>query len=289
MIKVVACQYELEELSWDLYVKKMEFIILAAKQKDAQLVVLPEYSGLEVGGVFESDKELFAAIQSKLPQYLKLFKQLAEQYQIYIQAGSIPVEVSSGKYANRAYFFGLNGVQGYQDKLQLVEYEKKGLLIKGTEQTIFETSIGKVGIAVCYDSEFPEIIRRLTLAGAEIILVPSYCVSLASYNRVAISCRARAIENQCYVVTSYVIGEVKLGSVEAEFASGQSAIFSPSDIGFPDNGIIAKGTINETAIVEAELDLEELARVRQNGDVRNFADINDYESNTLPEIKTLSL
>ena len=60
---------------------------------------------------------------------------------------------------------------------------------------VIETDLGVVGVAICYDSEFPLIVRRQVEAGAELILVPSCTDTMAGYHRVALSCRARAGES----------------------------------------------------------------------------------------------
>lgn len=273
MIKIVTCQYQLESLgNWESYTRKITSLVIQAKDQDAQLLLLPEYAGTEIAGWHSSDKQLYAALQPLIPQYLKFYQHLSQHYQIHIQPGTIPVEVSSQQYLNRAYFFGPEGRYGFQDKLQLVAFEKTTTqFVNGTHQTIFDTSLGKIGIAICYDSEFPEIVRRLVNAGAWLILVPSYTNSLASYHRVFLSCRARAIENQCYIATSIAVGFVEL-SEESEYTVGTAAIVGPADRGFPDDGIITQGSMNERMLISAELFPEKISLVRQQGDVRNFED-----------------
>jgi predicted amidohydrolase len=213
---------------------------------------------------------------------------LAQSYQMYIQAGTIIEQTKSGKFINRAYLFSPNGSHEYQDKLQLTEYEKSThLLAHGNQQKIFETSIGKIGIAVCYDSEFPEIVRRLVQHGASIILVPSYTTTLAGFNRVFLSCRARAIENQCYIAIAYVINKVDL-SGEYDDTYGQAAILGPVDIGFPDDGIIAQGQMNQPMLVTGSLSLEALDLVRKEGQVHHFEDSTHFTHIDKHEMKFVS-
>ena len=260
-------------LSGKIDVGKITTIVTQAKQQDAQLLLLPEYAGIEiVCNKFATEQGLFAAVQPFIPQYLDFYKNLAQQYRIYIQPGTIIQETAPKNYVNRAYFFSPNGSFGYQDKLQLIEFEKETQdLDPGNGQTLFDTSLGKIGIAICYDSEFPEIVRHLINAGALLILVPSYTSSVAGYHRVFLSCRARAIENQCYVAVSFAVGIVELSGAP-EQTIGQAAIFSPADVNFPDNGIIAQGDMNKISMITAELDLEKLLITRQQGDVHNFED-----------------
>lgn len=274
MIRIACCQYQIEELpNWESYVIKTERIVTEAKNEGVSILVMPEYAGIEIAcKKFSTDHELFAAIQPLIPKYTDFYLNLARANQIYIQAGSIIVKTKSGQFVNRAYLFSPNGLYEYQDKLQLTEYEKSmNLLQHGNQQKIFETSLGKIGIAVCYDSEFPEIIRPLVQHGASIILVPSYTTTLAGYNRVFLSCRARAIENQCYIAIAYVINNVGLcGASENTF--GQAAILGPADTAFPDDGIIAQGQMNQPMLVTGNLSLDALDLVRKEGQVHNFED-----------------
>ena len=173
---------------------------------------MPEYAGIEMAcHSFATDQQLFAALQPLIPQYIEFYQKLARYYQIYIQAGTIIEQVTFQQYVNRAYFFAPSGSYGYQDKMQLTAYEKNMQLLQhGQQLKIFETAFAKIGIAICYDSEFPEIVRYFSQNDVTLILVPSYTSTLAGYHRVFLSCRARAIENQCYVALSAVVNSVDL-------------------------------------------------------------------------------
>lgn len=290
MTRIACSQYEIEILpDWQAYATKIETLVINAKKEDAACILMPEYAGIEAAcNKFDTEGELFSALQPLIPMYLDLYKKLAQHHQIYIQAGTIIEEIIPGKYVNRAYFFSPNGSYEYQDKLQLTEYEKSiNLFQHGNQQKIFETSLGKIGIAVCYDSEFPEIIRCLVQQGASIILVPSYTTTLAGLNRVFLSCRARAIENQCYLAISYIINKVDI-SAETENTHGQAAILSPVDTGFPNDGILAQGVMNKPMLVIGDVVLEKLNWIRNNGQVHNYKDAmrcTSLKNDTIESIK----
>lgn len=274
MIRVITSQYAIEQLpNWQAFVEKMSEWVSQAKAKGADLFVLPEYAGVEIyPQAEEKDEVFFDKMQQLLPQYMDFFQALAKKHQLYIQSGSILVKNAENKFANRAYLFGPQGDIGFQDKIQIVADEKEGdLLARGTTQTLFETSFGLIGIAVCYDSEFPELVRNFTNQGAKIILVPSFTPSKESFLRVFYSCQARAIENQCYVITSSAVGQTRLGDTSFTL-EGQANIFTPIDVGFSE-GTLAKGQINQPALVAATLDFDKLDEVRKYGQVHNF---NDY-------------
>lgn len=274
MIKIASCQYQMELLpDWQQYQRKIEEIVEQAKTQDVQLLLLPEYAGTEIAcKKFKTEVELFDYLQPLIKKYLDFYQILAKQFNMYIQPGTIIEKIAPAHFVNRAYLISPNGVIGYQDKLQLTEFEKTIPVLKqGEQQTLFDTSFGKIGIAICYDSEFPEYTQKLVHAGAMLILVPSYTSSLAGYHRVSLCCRARAIENQCYIAVSYVVNKVDL-SGNAENTFGQAAIFGPADNDFPDDGVVALGDMNRKQLITADISFEKIIQVRKNGQVHNFED-----------------
>ena len=288
MITVAAAQYVIQpSLDWKSFTTKQTQYAMQAKLQGAQLLLLPEYAGIEIAGDKASnDLTLFSQIQFMLPQYLTFYQQLAIDSGLYIQPGTIVVEASLRRFYNRAYFFSPNGTYGYQDKLQLVASEGSDqLLVTGSLQSLFRTPLGTIGIAVCYDSEFPEIVRNLTMQGAELILVPSYTPSKQSFHRVFYSCRARAIENQCFVLMSSAVGRVSFGG-DLEQLSGQANLFTPIDEGFSDDGILAHGTMNKEEIVVGKCDYTMLEKVRKNGQVLNFKDAQQIIETRYPLSRT---
>lgn len=274
-IKVAACQYLIQLTpGFEAYVRKIRALVEEAVSQQARLLLFPEYAGLELMGMLPNPEDL-AALQAWLPQYQALFSELAREFQVYLVSGSLPVLVEQSKtpvYYNRAFIFFPSGEWAFQDKVMMTRFEGEGWVISSAKTlNVFETDFGKVGIAICYDSEFPTLVRRQVEAGAEVILVPSCTDTVAGYNRVRIACRARAMENQCYVVQSPLVGEVaSLLMVDANL--GRAGVFSPVDIGFPENGVLAEGEWNHPQWVFAELDLEKLQTVRADGQVLNHRD-----------------
>lgn len=290
MIKIATCQYNLTAFSWLEFKKKISKQLKFAKQKGANFFILPEYLGIEIlARQSLTDTQLFSNLQLYVEKYIEFFQQQAIFYQIYILAGTQLVKSQEGpKYFNRAYFFAPNGHFSFQDKLQLTAYEKQSqLLISGPVQRIFNTEFGKIGIAICYDSEFPQLIQQIAQSGATIIFVPSYTTTFAGYYRVHLSCRARAIENQCYLVTSCIVGKIPSGTAICEVTYGLAGIYCPADIGFPENGIIIQGKLNYPDIIFGEVNLEKIEVVRLRGEVQNFTDTAFLPSPTKLEHVTL--
>ncbi|MGH8631400.1 MAG: nitrilase-related carbon-nitrogen hydrolase [Burkholderiales bacterium] len=142
---------------------------------------------------------------------------------------------------------------------------------KGEGIKVFETQLGRIGINVCYDVEFPLIARAQADAGALVILAPSCTDTLAGYHRVRVGCQARALENQCFVVQAPTIGEARW-SEAVDVNIGAAGIYTPPDRGMPDDGVLASGELNKPQWLYADLDLGALARVRTEGQVFNSSD-----------------
>jgi predicted amidohydrolase len=273
---ITVTNYELQNLAnWQAYADKIRLLVAASKKTQSSLLALPEYAGIELcGWITGSLEDQFAAMQNHLDDYIKLYQSLAHEYQLYIQPGSLPVKDGS-HYKNRAYFFGKHGEVTFQDKMILTPAEVSlGNIVPGHKLQLFDTDFGKVGIAICYDSEFPLLTHALAKAGARLILVPSCTASLHGYTRVSISCRARAIENQCYVANSYLTGNL----LNCEYFSdhvGHAGIYSPADLGCPPDGIIIQSHSDKAEMLSAELDWNKLETIRQQGQTTNFNDMQD--------------
>jgi predicted amidohydrolase len=277
-VKVAAAQYDIGFLeNWEAYRQKIERWVGEAAEQGAKILLFPEYGSMELASLFGQEvysslSKQLAAMQSLLDGYIELYKGLAQKHQCYIQSGTFPVRIEDEIYRNRAYLFMPNGEFDYQDKLMMTRFENEQWLInRGLELKCFDTEYGRIAINICYDSEFPLLARKQVEAGANLILVPSCTDTLAGYHRVRIGCQARALENQCYVVQSPTVG-LAPWSEAVDVNIGAAAIYTPVDRGFPDNGILAIGELNAAQWVLAEIDPDQIAQVRENGQVFNYRD-----------------
>lgn len=262
-MKIASLQYRYDfPPNFDAYQKKISHVVGAQASQGVQLLLFPEYAALEMLSFASLEK-----LQEDLSSYLELFQNLSRQHQMLICSGTHTVKTKEGTF-NRSYLFSPNGKVSYQDKCVLTPYEvEEGILSPGKGVKVFETKFGKIGICICYDVEFPSTVNKLIDAGAKLILVPSYTSSVHGFYRVFLSCRARALESQCYVVQSALVGQT-----DVEMSYGASAICSPIDEGFPEDGLIALGTRDEVESVSATLDLSKLEQVRAKGQTRNLYD-----------------
>jgi predicted amidohydrolase len=276
--KIAAAQYDISFFEqWDDYASKLSRWVADAANNGAKLLVFPEYGSMELASLFgeavykDLNKQLLA-MQDIYDDVIELHHQLAKQHDVIILAASYPVKQADGSYRNRANLIGPEGLIDYQDKLVMTRFENEQWLIKAGQQIkVIDTELGRIGIAICYDSEFPLIANQQVAAGADLILVPSCTDTEAGFHRVRIGCQARALENQCYVVQSPTFGEAAW-SEAVDVNTGRASIYTPVDYGFPDNGILAEGSHETAQWVYAELDLNEISRVRQEGQVFNYRD-----------------
>lgn len=277
-LRIAAAQYDIGFLrDWDAYRAKIEHWVGRALAEKAQLLLFPEYFSMELASLFPEDvyrtlARQLQAIQGVLDSFLALFGGLAKAHGIHIVAGSFPVRQADGLYRNRSFLFDPLGNHGYQDKLMMTRFENEQWLIgAGDEIKVFDTGFGRLGINICYDCEFPMIARRQVELGANLILVPSCTDTLAGYHRVRIGCRARALENQCYVVQSPTVGDAPW-SEAVDTNRGAAAIYTPVDCGYPDNGVLAQGELNLAQWVYADIDPSSIGRIRETGQVFNYRD-----------------
>ncbi|WP_462171555.1 carbon-nitrogen hydrolase family protein [Pseudoalteromonas xiamenensis] len=276
--KVAAAQYPVSAWrSWDEYKDNAELWCQKAVDEGAQILLFPEYAAMELSSLLDplisSDlhKQL-PALQQFLSQFTALFEKLAIMHQVLIQPGTFPVLNGAGEYRNRAFLFGPEGLIGYQDKLQMTRFELESWNISaGAEINTFTTHLGVVAIAICYDSEFPLLVRQQVEAGAEVILVPSCTDTLAGFHRVKVGSQARALENQIYVVQSCTVGDAPW-SPALDINIGAAAIYEPIDIGFKPTGIQVIGNLNVPQWVFGTCDLTKIRQVRQSGQVLNHRD-----------------
>jgi predicted amidohydrolase len=132
---------------------------------------------------------------------------------------------------------------------------------------IFETEKVKFSILTCYDLEFPETSRLMTLRDADILISPSATLDEQGYWRVRHCGHARAIEDQVYVVHCSL-----LGNVAGLPFWGMASVLTPCDTGFPVKGIAAESPLNEECLITAELDTELLHENRIQGTVTPLKD-----------------
>ncbi|EDQ03933.1 Omega-amidase YafV [Sulfitobacter indolifex] len=277
-MKIATAAYPLDILtSWAQYEDKLAHWVAEAAVQGADLLVFPEYAamelatldGAEVAGDLE--RSLFS-VSEKLDEADRLHLKLAAEHNVHIVAGSGPAATDS-RPVNRARLITPSGQVGVQDKQIMTRFEREEWgVIGGNALQVFETAIGKIGILICYDSEFPLLGRAL--ADCDVICVPSVTETLAGYWRVRIGSMARALENQCITAMSSVVGAADWSDALGQ-SFGAGGIFCPPDRGFPPTGILGLREVNAPGWTIADADLAQVAEVRADGIVLNRRDWQD--------------
>ncbi|AMD60585.1 carbon-nitrogen hydrolase family protein [Rhizobium pusense] len=282
MTRLAASQYAIELIeTWEAYTAHLSAVVREAKSEGAELLLLPEYSAMTLTGQLPPDirsdlHRSIEEIQPMIPSWVELCEELARQHQILFQPGSAPVKDPDGKFRNRAWLFGPDGLIGYQDKQIMTRFEREQWNIHAGVEGLkaFNTQIGRLGILICYDNEFPMLGRRLAELGVELVLAPSCTDTLAGAYRVRIGAQARALENQYAVLSSPTAGEAPWSPAVDE-NRGRAALYVPSDYGMPASGIVAESesdAVTQSSLLIADIDLAAVARLRTEGQVATRRD-----------------
>ncbi len=273
-VRVASVQYFQRRIrSFEEFTTQVEYFTDIAADYNADFVVFPELITLQLLSIENEELSAFDAIR-KLSQYTpqvkQLFGGLAVRYNINIIAGSHPTEQANGDIHNVCYVCLRDGSIHEREKLHVTPSERNVWHITGGESAAtIPTDCGPIGVMICYDAEFPEVARHLADQGALLMFVP-FCTDVREgYLRVRYCAQARAIENQCYVVMSGNVGNLP-GVNNFDIQYGQSCILTPSDFLFSRDGIAADSTPNIETVLFADLRLDDLARARNAGAVRNL-------------------
>lgn len=242
----------------------------------AHLLVFPEYAAIEQAACFGADVHgdlqiTLTKVAELAPSRVALHATLARRHNVHILVGSGPARTTDGRFVNAAQLVTPNGSAGVQEKLIMTPFEHGWGISAGGPVRVFETRIGTFGIAICYDSEFPLLVRAMAEAGADVVLVPSCTELISGYHRVRTGSMARALENTLCTVQSPTVGDAPW-SPAVDFNAGAAGIYVPSEHGVSDDGVIAQGRLNAAEWVSATVDLARLRHIRETGEMRNYAD-----------------
>ena len=279
-MRIAAAAYPLDPFDdWAGYEAKLTAWVADAAGQGAALLVFPEYAAMELaslgGAAVAADLEasLHEAACHR-PVSDALHARLAARHGVHILAGSGPVfdPALGPRPVNRATLFGPGGVIGHQDKRMMTRFEAEDWdVVPGGPLRVFDTPLGRLGVVICYDSEFPLLARALVEAGADILLAPSCTETVAGFTRVRVGSMARALENQCVVVQAPTVGAAPWCPA-VDINRGRAAIYGPPDRGWPETGILAETAMDAPGWAVADVSAEAIARVRRDGGVLNHRD-----------------
>jgi predicted amidohydrolase len=249
---------------------------LARAAGQADLALLPEYACVELGtalsGSATADEAAeLRAMVAAAPDILEAMRAAARRHGLWLQPGSLPM-AEGDRVVNRAPLIAPDGRLAFQEKRMMTRFEAERWGVSaGAPPQVFQTPWGRIGISICYDSEFPKHVRPQVEAGAWLILVPTCTDTLHGYNRVRFACQARAVENQCFVAVAPTVGFAPWSAALDE-NRGQVAVFGPVDRGFPEDGVLAQGPMDQPGWTFCTLDPARIETVRREGAVLNHRD-----------------
>jgi predicted amidohydrolase len=231
--------------------------IVEAAGAGAQLIVLPEVFAWR--GRHDLEREQAEPVPGPTTDAMS---ELAMRLGVHLVAGSILESSSEGLPFNTTTVFGPDGaLLARYRKIHLFDVDLPGrvtiresaMRAPGSEVVTVATSLGRIGLAVCYDLRFPELFRRLAEAGSEVVVMPSAFTRPTGQAHWETLVRARAIENQCFFVAPNQYGAASQGHHDY----GNSLLVDPW------GAVLARGADDEPGVVSATLDASVLDRVRR--------------------------
>ena len=226
-----------------------------AAAQGATLIALPEY--FPIMGLKDSDK--FAVREANGDGPLQTFlAETARQLGIWLVGGSIPLIASEeGKVLNSCLVFNPQGERvARYDKIHLFgfqngreRYDESASIEAGHQPVAFNTPFGRVGLSICYDLRFPELYRALGVT--DLLVIPAAFTETTGRAHWEILMRARAIENQCYVLAVAQGGKHENGRE----THGNSMLIDPW-------GVVIDRLDKGEGVVIGEIDHARIAEIR---------------------------
>ena len=230
-------------------------LIADAAAAGAQLVALPEYFPL----IGASDGDRLAARERDGSGPIQDFLAgTARQHGIWLVGGSIPLQANDpAKLRNSCLVYGPEGQRvARYDKIHLFgfrkgteSYDEAATIERGDQVVTFDSPLGRVGLAICYDLRFPELFRAL--GALDLLILPAAFTETTGRAHWEMLLRARAVENQCYLLAAAQGGQHPTGRM----THGNSMIIDPW------GEILARMDKGEGVVI-AELDRQKLVETR---------------------------
>jgi predicted amidohydrolase len=253
--------------------QQVEYFVDSVSAYRADFALFPEFfnAPLMADNNHLPESKAIRELAKHTPEIVDRFSELAISYNINIITGSMPELVGDLLY-NVGYLCKRDGTKERYEKLHVTPDEAKVWGMQGgSKLETFDTDCGKIGVLICYDSEFPELSRILADEGMDILFIPFLTDTQNGYSRVRHCAQARAIENECYVAIAGSVGNLpKVNNMDIQYA--QSMVFTPCDFSFPANGVKGEATTNTEMILITDVDIDLLKDLNQFGSVRNLRD-----------------
>ena len=252
--KIAACQMMVID-NKEVNVNKAVSMIKEAAQNNAKLVILPEMFNCP----YDNQKFREYSENRENSKTLEALKKSAIECKIFLVAGSIP-ESEDEKIYNSSFIISPEGkLIGFHRKLHLfdidvpdgIAFKESEIISPGSDITVINTELCKLGVAICYDLRFPELFRLMTLKGVELMVIPgAFNMTTGPAHWDPIN-RARAIDNQVYLAA---VSPARNKNASYE-AYGHSMIIDPW------GEVLAQAGFSEE-IIYAEIEISHLKEIR---------------------------
>lgn len=268
-------QWEMRSFkTFDMLCEQIEFFVDTVASYNCDFALFPELFMAPLMADFnhQTEAEAIRSLADYTEPLRDKFIDYAIRFNVNIITGSMPYIKGGGQLYNVGYLCRRDGSIERYTKIHVTPTEVSAWgIVGGNKLKVYDTDAGKIGILVCYDVEFPELSRLLALNGMEILFVPFLTDTQNAFTRVKACAQARAIENECFVAIAGCVGNLpKVHNMDIQYA--QSAVFTPADFAFPTNGVKAEATANAEAVLIADVELDQLKKLRMHGSVRNLLD-----------------
>lgn len=254
MINLAICQLK-PFIEKKKTLKKAGKMVRSAARNSSNIIIF--------GEIFNSQYD-FKLVPNNSEEYngptVKMLSSLSRELGVYIIGGSI-FEKENEKFFNTCYSFDKFGniISKYR-KIHLfdvniknkIKFKESDIITPGNSISIFNTEFCKIGIIICHDIRFPELCRKLTLNGAEIIVAPSAFNMVTGPFHCEVTARARAVDNQVFFVVASPARDTKANYI----AYGHSLIVNPW-------GEKIVEADEKESIIYASIDLDLIKKVRE--------------------------
>lgn len=283
LVRAAATQVELKLFPDILiYAENMRQHVALAAREGADLVVFPEDNGLGLLGLVPGMAEASAGSMDEALQglgrevkvadifhYLSpltiravqgIFPALAQNYGVYLAAGSFLVARGS-ETVNRSFLFGPDGrLIGTHDKVNLLPLEREWGIVPGAGLSVYSTAIGRLAIPICMDATYFETFRILERLGAQIVALGTADPQEYNYWLALRGIWPRVQESLVFGVKSALVGQAFGFTL-----TGKAGIYAPLELTSGQSGVLAETTAPEQAgLAVADLDLDRLEELKRN-------------------------
>ena len=274
LIRLAVVQYMVRSITtFEEFIRQCEFYLDTANEYKTDFVVFPELFTTQLLSLVDKHQPGQAArkLAEFTPRYLDFFTEMAVKYDVNIIGGSTFL-IDDEQLYNVAYLFRRDGTLGQQEKIHITPSERRWWgVAPGRKLNVFDTDCGRIAMLICYDIEFPELVRVAAQKGAQIIFVPFNTDTRHGYLRVRHCALARCVENHVYVAVSGCTGNLPFVE-NSDIHYAQSAIFTPADAEFARDAIAAECNANIETMIIHDVDVEQLRRHKMSGSVQNWND-----------------